>query len=1307
MRRTFPGCLLFLVSVLCLQAETFQNPRHIPTSADPQGLIVVDVNGDGLPDLVFVTQPAPAAVPQLSLNVLVAKADGSYAPMTPIALPANTTFRCVATDVNGDGKVDVVCPNFRTYPQSALATVTMFGNGDGSFGSPVTRSFTTQYDLYSFYIPAQGDLNGDGYADLVISDTDGSYLLLGDGSGSFVAKSVPGATSSGIVADVNGDGKADLLYSTGPYVALGNGDGTFSKETLYGENGSCLFKDVDGDGHLDAVCGSLSQGISILHGNSDGSFGTPLTLSVTGSLPSSVAPLSFADINGDGIADLVGLTPDGLMVLLGTGPLAFAAAVEYPASVVNIPLQYSNSVLDMNGDGVPDFVEAGVKSVLIDYGKKDGTFSTRPSIQTGHTIAAATVADFNGDGIPDVATEGTAALQVPSVDGDSLVLQTGKGDGTFSAPTALPQGGASFAAFGAAFLAHGDFNGDGKQDLLATSVTPPGTLTLPQTFLLLGHGDGSFDAPVVALGYALSNGTVLDVNQDGRDDLLLSTISGGNLQVQLADANGVFSGAAISSPVPQEYSASAPLVAGDFNNDGQPDVILAEQHLYFLAGKGDGSFNAAGAGIVLPITMGQKVMLAAGDFDGDDTLDVAALVDNTTVYVYYGNGDGTFSAPVTAAATLNQGSYSMGVADLDGDGRDDLVFGGDPLIGGAATAATIHGRAGRTFDMETDYEAGDPLSAPAIADFNRDGFPDVLFATSGRTFNILLNQPGPVVTHTLVASPEPSVIGQSVNLTASFGPPASGSEQQLSGQVTFFVDRVQAGVASITSNAATLALTTMLSPGVHRITATWPGDAVYGSLISHATHTVNKTPVTITIGAATNPARFGLPDKLTISVGNAAGLTAAAPSGSYTVLDGSTAIGGGVLSGTPPATLTTTFSNGATHMLSVTYSGDATHASAQASLSLGVQASPTVTILQVTPNPAAYGAGLQLTAAVTPGVDAGAPAFSDINTGFVMISGLPGGVMSLPIRFAQGSAASTVATVSEAIAVATPPGGYALTASFSGSTDLLASASGRVTEVVTPPPSTTTLSVTPSPGYQAHTVTLTAGVAGLLKVPTGTVQLLDGSTLLATAPLTGGTAVLATTALSAGGHSLVAVYGGDGSNGGSESVASSESILPYDFTIASGTPAGSLLPGGTSTAQLTLTSVGSFAEGVAFAVSSLPTGVTATIAPAVVTLSAGGTGTAVMTFSSAQVAATRMVPSSPLAEVLAGILLPSLLYLRRRSGLPGLLTVLICCVSVMGIAGCGSKTGGTTVTTQTVRVAAAATQTGQVHSIGVPLSVTR
>ncbi len=521
------------------------------------------------------------------------------------------------------------------------------------------------------------------------------------------------------------------------------------------------------------------------------------------------------------------------------------------------------------------------------------------------------------------------------------------------------------------------------------------------------------------------------------------------------------------------------------------------------------------------------------------------------------------------------------------------------------------------------------------------------------------------------------------------------------------MDRVQAGVAFIVNNTATLELTAALSPGVHRLTAVWPGDAVYGSLISHATHTVNKTPVTITIGAAMNPARFGLAESLTITIANASGSTASTPSGTYTVVDGGTSLGGGVLSGTGAATLTTTFSSGATHLLVINYSGDASHASAQATLSLPAQATPTLVTLVATPNPVGYGSGIQLTATVTPGLEAGAPAFSDNNAGFVTISGLPGGAVSLPIQFAAGASASTAAMVGQAIAATLLPGSYAVTASFSGSMDLLSSSSAGVTAVVTPPASATALSVTPGQGLQGHAVTLTAAVTGALGVPTGTVQLLDGSTAIATVPLTEGTAVFSTTALAAANHALMAIYGGDANNLPSRSPVVGETVLPYDFAIAAASSPTTLQAGGAATATVTLTSVGDFAEGVTLVTGALPPGVTASIAPSTVTLVPGGHGTATITFTAARLASRGSSESPLLPGVVTALAIPALLCLRRRATLPRLLAVLACCAVMATVTACGSKNPGGAAMNQTVQITGTSTTTGQVHLASLPLTVTQ
>jgi hypothetical protein len=195
-----------------------------------------------------------------------------------------------------------------------------------------------------------GDLNGDGFADLVEEDGNGGYTqaLLGDGKGHFttapgspIQVSINGGLP--VAVDLNGDGHPDLFFPEGPYVVLGKGDGSFNPPTNYSVYpiAICTLHDMDGDGHPDAVCGYGEapngdiDGVTdliILHGNPDGSFNTtPISDKTFGDMNSEYDgygtfrfPIAVADFNGDGIPDVLATSGDGASVLLGGPGLTFS-----------------------------------------------------------------------------------------------------------------------------------------------------------------------------------------------------------------------------------------------------------------------------------------------------------------------------------------------------------------------------------------------------------------------------------------------------------------------------------------------------------------------------------------------------------------------------------------------------------------------------------------------------------------------------------------------------------------------------------------------------------------------------------------------------------------------------------------------------------------------------------------------------------------------------------------------------------------------------------------------------------------------
>jgi hypothetical protein len=321
---------------------------------------------------------------------------------------------------------------------------------------------------------------------------------------------------------------------------------------------------------------------------------------------------------------------------------------------------------DFNGDGKLDLATTTGKNggITIRMGKGDGNFLPAVTYQPRYYYNAIVAGDFNGDGKVDL------AVSFPYLCGGcggfpSYLLHVflGAGDGTFSLVDPKLKKG-----FYGLPLAVGDFNGDGKLDLIVTTTDYYGDSWMPA--IALGNGDGTFQkgAPLSDT-YYLTYPAVGDFNGDGKLDIAMPAFDSypyGNpiTSVYLGVGDGTFA-TPTDYASPLEYWATTAAV-GDFNGDGKLDI--ATDGIQVLLNNGDGTFtNDASVNVY---GSGSTGGVAVGDFNGDGKLDFAAGANLTaagTSYVLLGAGDGTFQTVTVDGGPVLQ------AADFNGDGKLDLL----------------------------------------------------------------------------------------------------------------------------------------------------------------------------------------------------------------------------------------------------------------------------------------------------------------------------------------------------------------------------------------------------------------------------------------------------------------------------------------------------------------------------------------------------------------------------------------------------------------------------------------------------------
>ena len=616
---------------------------------------------------------------------------------------------------------------------------------------------------------AIGDFTADGLSDLaiVVEGPDRIEFHAGDGAGGRVLAGsalLPNSSSPGVMgaADLDGDGDLDLMVALKDFLAVQvmfNQGGTFVAGGQFetgDETKSIAFGDFDGDGDVDAITANRrDDSATILRNNGAGSFASN-TFAVGGDPRGA----TFGDFYGDGDLDAaISAHDDRVVDVLRNTNGTFSPWISVSTGAQLRP--EGVTAADFNGDGVDDLAAAanGVigdfAAVWISNGAGFGAMNTYASGGLGASEIIAGDLDCNG----------LADLSILNIDAASVGVLQNLG-GTFGAAGTFGVG------VDPEFMAIGDADNDGDQDIAVTSRTA-NTATLAGSTCGTGGGDPvcgngvcepgettdcvdcqgggggpvcgdgvcdptegpdcidcqnnepgdfTFASTAVAVGTQPGGVAMLDIDGDGDLDLATTVEGPDRVQFTMNMGGGVWTAGAFVAT--GASSSPSELAAGDFDNDGDADLIVVVRDLMVVRTlRNDGGvFNPAGDAAVGDRAQG----IAVGDLDGDGDLDAAVanrLSDTGTILLNTGNG--TFTS---TDVTVTGEPRGAAVGDFDADGADEVA------ISSHDTRSILIFQVGAKGVIADGSLSTGPLVRPeglAAGDFDGDGVTDLAAAVNG------------------------------------------------------------------------------------------------------------------------------------------------------------------------------------------------------------------------------------------------------------------------------------------------------------------------------------------------------------------------------------------------------------------------------------------------------------------------------------------------------------------------------------------------------------------------------------------------
>ncbi|MBV6479509.1 MAG: hypothetical protein HGGPFJEG_02283 [Ignavibacteria bacterium] len=772
-----------------------------------------DVNGDGYDDIVigasfFSSNTGRAYIfyGGLSMNTV--------ADLTMTGEATNNYFGISvseAGDVNGDGYSDVII-GANGYSSFTGRAYIFFGGVSMNNIIDVTMTGEAANDFFGRSVSTAGDVNGDGYSDVIAGalgytgNTGSAYIyfggtnmnnlsdltMIGETANNYFGYSVSKA------GDVNSDGYSDVIIgayayssSTGrAYIYLGGASmNSIADVTMTGESTSDLFGysvstagDVNGDGYSDVIVGA--NGYSTSTGRAYIYFGGAIMNSIADVTMTGEAIDNYfgnyvseaGDINGDGYSDVIAgaygysSSTGKTYIFFGGASMNSIADITMTGEAANNYFGYSvSSAGDVNGDGYSDVIVGAYgytgntgRTYLYDYfmnGEITQDLDMTGEVANnyfGYSVSEA--GDVNGDGYSDVIV---GAYQYSSNTGRAYIFFGGASMNNIA--DVIMTGAVGFI-FGISVSGAGDVNGDGYSDVIVGAYGPSGSTG--RAYIFFGGVSMNNIADVTMTGEATLTyfgGSVSeagDVNSDGYSDVIVGAYGyssntgrayiyyGGASMNNASDVT--MTGEAVNNNF--GYSVSS---AGDVNGDGYSDVIVGA-YASSSTGKAYIFFGGVSMNNLADVTMTGEAtgnffgisVSEAGDVNGDGYSDLIAgargYSSNTgRAYIYFGgvSMDNVADVTMTGEAIDNYfGNYVSDAGDVNGDGYLDVIVGAYGYSSSTGRAYIFFGGVSMNSiaDVTMTGEAINNyfgISVSSAGDVNGDGYSDLIAGARGYSSN--------------------------------------------------------------------------------------------------------------------------------------------------------------------------------------------------------------------------------------------------------------------------------------------------------------------------------------------------------------------------------------------------------------------------------------------------------------------------------------------------------------------------------------------------------------------------------------------